>query len=168
MSFLFPRALTEADQPQLETFDCGVDSLNRWLRQKALVNERRNASRTYVVYTDSGLLAGFFCLSSHSVSHASFKSALKRNMPNPIPVILLGRLAVDTRFKGCGLGSSMLQTAIRIAEKAAQTVAVSALVVHPISTDASKFYMERGFVQAKQDEPMLLFPFFSQSAYKPD
>lgn len=158
MSFFFPRALTEADQPLLETFDCGVDSLNRWLRQKSLANERRNASRTYVVFTDSGSLAGFFCLSSHSVSHASLKSALRRNMPDPIPVILLGRLAVDTRFKGLGLGSSMLQTAIRIAEQAAQAVGVSALIVHPISTDASKFYLQRGFVQAKKDEPMLLYP----------
>ena len=159
MSFLFPRALTEADQPKLESFDCGVDSLNRWLRQKAIGNERRNASRTYVVFTDAGTLAGFFCLSSHSVSHASLKSALRRNMPDPIPVVLLGRLAVDKRFKGCGLGSSMLQTAVRIAEQAAQAVAVSALVVHPISAEASKFYMQRGFVQAKKEEPMLFYPF---------
>ena len=81
-------------------------------------------------------------------------------MPDPIPVILLGRLAVDERFKGCGLGTSMLQTAVRIAEQAAKTVAVSALIVHPISEEASRFYIERGFVQAKKDNPMLLYPLF--------
>ena len=79
-------------------------------------------------------------------------------MPDPVPVILLGRLAVDVRFQGFGLGTSMLQTAVRIAEQAAKAVAITALVVHPISSDASRFYLERGFVQARSGEPMLLYP----------
>lgn len=85
-------------------------------------------------------------------------------MPNPVPTILLGRLAVDKKFAGRGLGKSMLSAAIRSSIEIAKSIGVAAVVVHPISEEAEHFYLKNGFAYAREGNPMLLFalgPFIS-------
>lgn len=163
-SFLPPRPLQQADETRLLGFDCGSEPLHRWLAQKALHNDKTGGSRTYVVSTETGELAGYFCLSAHSVEHGDLKAKYRRNMPNPVPTILLGRLAVDKKFAGRGLGKSMLSAAIRSSIEIAKSIGVAAVVVHPISEEAEHFYLKNGFAYAREGNPMLLFalgPFIS-------
>ena len=163
-SFLPPRPLQQADEARLPGFDCGSEPLNLWLAQKALHNDKTGGSRTYVVSTESGELAGYFCLAAHSVEHGDLKAKYRRNMPNPVPTILLGRLAVDKKYAGRGLGKSMLLAAIRASIEIAKSIGVAAVVVHPISEEAEHFYLKNGFAYAREGNPMLLFalgPFVS-------
>ena len=103
-----PRPISAGDD--CATFDCGEPALDEWVRSRALKNEKTGASRTFVsVDTESGLVSGYYCLSASSLTHYEATSHLRRNMPEPIPVVLIGRLAVDTRFNGMGLGVSLLQ-----------------------------------------------------------
>ena len=135
-----------------------MQSLNGWLVRKALYNEIHGGSRTYVLSTSNGELAGFFCLAAHSVEHEDFRSKFRRNMPNPVPVILLGRLAVDKKFAGCGVGTSLLKVAVAMTRELARSIGVAALVVHPLNERATRFYLERGFVHAKAGKDLLVFP----------
>ncbi|MBE5691315.1 MAG: N-acetyltransferase [Sutterella sp.] len=155
--FLPPRPLQQADESRLPGFDSGSEPLNRWLAQKALHNEKTGGSRTYVVSTETGELAGYFCLAAHSVEHGDLKAKCRRNMPNPVPTILLGRLAVDKKYAGRGLGKSMLLAAIRASIEIAKSIGVAAVVVHPLSEEAEHFYLKNGFAYAREGNPMLLF-----------
>ena len=159
--FLPPRPLTGEMLPYLSSFNCREESLNTWLRIKAARNEKSGASRTYIVQTPTGMVAGYFSLSSSNLCHADVKALFRRNMPNPIPVILLGRLAVDSRFERKGLGKSMLRTAILYAREASITIGVSALVTESISAEAKKFYLQNGFKEAVPESSLLLFPLHS-------
>lgn len=116
------------------------------MRSRALKNETTGASRTFVsVDSVSGLIAGYYCLSASALARDDATSSLRRNMPNPIPVILIGRLAVDQRFAGIGLGASLLQEAILKGVEASRIVGARALLVHAISDSAEKFYLKFGF-----------------------
>jgi GNAT superfamily N-acetyltransferase len=142
--FLRPRALTVEDP--FADFDCGEPSLNSWLRTRAVANERGGASRTFVsVDSESDAVAGYYCLSASSSRSEDAAGALKRNMPNPIPVILIGRLAVDSRFAGQGLGASLLQDAVLKSIEAARLVGARALLVHALNDAAESFYRKFGF-----------------------
>lgn len=142
--FLRPRAITPADS--FVDFDCGEPSLNDWLRKRAVANERGGASRTFVsVDKDSQIVAGYYCLSASSLRSEDASGALKRNMPNPIPIILIGRLAVDGRFGGHGLGASLLQDAVLKSIEAARLVGARALLVHALNEVAESFYSRFGF-----------------------
>ena len=156
--FLPPKSLSPEMIPYISAFKCREESLNTWLRANSLRNERSGASRTYVVQTSSGLIAGYFCLSSGNLFHASVKALFKRNQPNPIPVILLGRLAVDSRFEKQGLGASMLKQAVLYAAKASLSIGVTALTTEAISEDAKQFYLKNGFKEAISGSNLLLFP----------
>ena len=139
-----PRPIRAGDD--CATFDCDEVALDEWVRSRALKNEKTGASRTFVsVDTDSGLVAGYYCLSASSLTHDEATSNLRRNMPQSIPVILIGRLAVDTRFRGMGPGVSLLQEAIRKGVEASRIVGARALVVHAISESAEQFYRRFGF-----------------------
>lgn len=143
-AFLQPRAIQVEDC--YNTFECGEPSLDEWITARAVRNERGRASRTFVsIDRDSGLVAGYYCLSSSSLRTSGAPGALKRNMPDPIPIILLGRLAVDTRFKGQSLGVSLLQHAFLKSVEASRIVGAKALIVHAISDSAETFYKKFGF-----------------------
>lgn len=154
--FTKPGPLKEEHQELFQNFNCGERTLDNWLKTKALENEIRGASRTFVSFsTETGDVAGYFSLASHSVRHVDLRAKLRRNMPEPLPVILLGRLAVDRRYQQHGLGESLLYEAVRIVRTASEIIGVVALVVHPISEDASTFYMKHGFSVAKTSKQML-------------
>jgi len=142
-TFRRSRALNAEDD--FSTFDCGEPSLNEWLRSRALKNEATGASRTFVSVDESRAVAGYYCLSANSLSREEVAGKLGRNVPTPIPVILIGRLAVDERFKGGGLGASLLQDAIAKGVEAAHLVGARAFAVDALNDSAEAFYAKFGF-----------------------
>jgi GNAT superfamily N-acetyltransferase len=129
----------------LTQFSCGEASLDHWLRSRALQNEKSGASRTYVVCAD-GCVAGYYALAAGAVAHTEAASRVKRNMPDPVPVILLGRLAIDSRFQGRGIGADLLRDAILRTLQAAEIAGIRAILVSAISANAKKFYERHGFI----------------------
>ena len=124
----------------LALFDSGRTSLDDWLKQRALKNEIAGASRTYVVCDDSAANAnvvGYYCLISGSVEHRQAPGRVRRNMPDPIPVMLMGRLAIDRTQQGKGLGSALLKDSILRTLKAAEFAGIRALLVHALDEHAA-------------------------------
>jgi predicted N-acetyltransferase YhbS len=135
-------------------FDCGTASLNDWLKKRALRNQVSGASRTFVV-CDDGRVVAYYALASSAVALDSATGRLRRNMPEPIPVVVLGRLAVDVCFQGHGLGRGLLQDAARRVLQAADEIGIRGLIVHAIDSDAKAFYQRLGFDVSPLD-PMTL------------
>lgn len=141
-------------QNDVDSFGSGVESLDRWLKKRAAVNEKNNASRTYVVCVDNKVI-GYYALAVGSVRHDELPSRIKRNMPNPVPVMILARLAVDSSWQGRGIGSGMLQDAILRTLNAAEIAGIKAILVHAIDDVAKQFYAHHGF-RASPVEPRTL------------
>lgn len=139
-----PRAPLPTDE--LRDFSSTEESLNAWLHDRALNNERAGNSRTFVsIDRDTGRVAGYYCMSSSAIAHEVANATLRRNSPHPIPVILIGRLAVDSRYEGIGLGRSLLQDALSKAIAAARIVGSRAVIVHALNESAAQFYAKYGF-----------------------
>ncbi len=138
----------------LTRFDCGEPSLDDWLRRRAARNESGGASRTYIVCRGE-TVAGYYSLAVGAVAHAGSSGRVKRNMPDPIPVMILARLAVDTEFQGRGIGVAMLRDAVLRTLQAAEIAGIRALLVHAISERAMHFYESNGFRPSPLD-PMTL------------
>lgn len=126
-------------------FDSGVPALDDWLKRHALANEATGASRTYVVCAD-GRVVGYYSLATGSVGHAQAPGRIRRNMPDPTPVMILGRLAVDRTWQGRDLGRSLLRDAVLRTLQAAEIGGIRAILVHAISDQAARFYAHYGFV----------------------
>ena len=141
---------------ELSAFDCGEVALNDWLKQRARKNEILGASRTFVVCEGKQVL-GFYALAAGSVTHDLVANKVKRNMPEPIPVIVLGRLAIDKTWQGRGLGYSLLQDALLRCQAAAKHIGARALLVHALSEQAKQFYEYFGFrASPLNDRPLML------------
>jgi GNAT superfamily N-acetyltransferase len=138
----------------LGPFNCGAPSLNDWLKRRALRNQTSGASRTYVVCDDTRVIA-FYALAASAVSLESATGNMRRNMPYPIPMVVLGRLAVDVAYQGQGLGRGLLQDAGRRVLQAADEVGIRGLIVHAIDESAKAFYHRLGFDESPLD-PMTL------------
>jgi GNAT superfamily N-acetyltransferase len=153
-----PGGLTEpervSDTHDLAGFDSGEPPLDDWLKKRALANEMSGASRTYVV-TSGGRVVGYYALATGAVAAGTATGRTRRNMPDPIPVIVLGRLAVDRSFQGKGLGSLLLRDALLRTEHAAQIAGIRAVLLHAISEDAKRFYKHHGFAESPID-PMIM------------
>lgn len=147
-----PCLLTE--DCQLDGFASGVDSLDDWLKKRALPNQVNGASRTYVV-AEGKKVAGYYCLASGALALNDAPSSVSRNMPNPVPVVILGRLAVDKSCQGKGLGVALLQDAVVRTAQAGGIVGIRGLLVHALSNEAKAFYEHHGFV-ASPTQPMTL------------
>jgi GNAT superfamily N-acetyltransferase len=137
-----PEHLTPAHD--VSAFDSGVPDLDDWLKKRALANEDTGASRTYVVCA-SGRVVGYYALATGSVTHVQALGRVRRNMPNPVPVMILGRLAVDRAWQGRNLGSSLLRDAVLRTLQAAKIGGIRAILVHAISEEAKRFYQRHGF-----------------------
>ena len=144
-------------QHQLEHFDCGESVLNRWLLQQALKNERSGRSRTYVVCCDKNVIA-YYAIATGSIEHAGLPGKVRRNMPEPISVLILGRLAVDNNWQLRHVGRGLLKDAVLRACLIAKQVGVSALLVHCISDEAKQYYLKYGFVESTIDPMTVLLP----------
>jgi GNAT superfamily N-acetyltransferase len=140
----------------LDNFECTRPVLNTWLKTRARINETYGASRTFVICEEANTeVIGYYCLSQGAIGHNQVSSKFRRNMPDPIPVTLLGRLAVDQRFSGKGFGAAFLQDAVLRARHAATIVASRGMIVHALDDDAALFYGRYGFVGAPK-VPLLM------------
>ena len=143
-------ALTERYDPSSHTvagFACGEESLDRWLQRYAGQGERRDATRTFVATDEQGDVRGYYTLVAGQLEHAEATEAVRKGLSRhfPIPVAVLARLAVDESSQGKGLGASLLNDALIRICRAAQEVAVRAVVVHAIDETAAGFYDRFGF-----------------------
>jgi GNAT superfamily N-acetyltransferase len=138
----------------LSQFSCSEPSLDEWLRRRSLPNEESGASRTYVVRTGNRVV-GYYALAVGAVAHGGASGRVKRNMPDPVPVMVLGRLAVDQALQGRGIGPSLLRDAVLRTLQAAEIAGIRAVLVHAISERAKRFYEDCGFVSSPVD-PMTL------------
>lgn len=130
----------------LDKFGCGEATLDEWLKRRALANHLNGASRTFVVATPDNNVVGYYALAAGAVSHKDATGSVRRNIPDPLPVIVLGRLAVDRRVQGLKLGASLLQDAVFRVRSIAQNTGVRALLVHALHEPAKQFYEHYGFV----------------------
>ena len=138
----------------VSAFNSGEPVLDDWLRKRALANEESGASRTYVV-TARGRVVGFYALAMGSVAADRATGKIRRNMPDPIPVMILGRLAVDTAFQKRGLGVALLRDAVLRTQQAANIAGIRAILLHAVSDGAKRFYERYGFAESPM-HPMTL------------
>ena len=146
MSLAAPVAISPSHR--LDSFDCGTASLNDWLRRRAWRNDREGASRTYVVADGTMRVVGYYALASGALALAHAPGSVRRNMPDPVPVAILGRLAVDGAWRGKGLGSALLRDATLRARNAAAILGLRGLIVHALDEDGARFYRRFGFIEA--------------------
>ncbi len=131
----------------LDNFDSGVPSLDDWLKKRALKNQASGASRCFVLCNGKTVI-GYYTLSAGAISHEAAPKAMRRNMPDPLPVLLLGRLAIDKVHHNKGLGSALLRDAMIRAVSVASGAGVFAILIHALSEPAKRFYLSRGFVES--------------------
>ncbi|TAN49452.1 MAG: GNAT family N-acetyltransferase [Methylococcaceae bacterium] len=139
---------------ELADFDSGELFLNEWLKKRAIKNHASGASRCFVLCIGASVM-GYYSLSAGAINHEAAPKTMRRNMPNPLPVLLLGRLAIDRRYQHQGLGRALLRDAMMRAVGVADDVGVFALLVHALSDQAKRFYLSHGFVESPL-QPMTL------------
>ncbi len=135
-------------------FDSGVPSLDDWLRRRALHNQASGASRTFVV-CDANRVVAYYALAASAVAPDAAPGRFRRNMPDPIPVVVLARLAIASEQQGRGLGRALFQDAAKRVIHAADTIGIRGLLVHAISEEAKAFYIRLG-LDPSPLEPMTL------------
>jgi predicted N-acetyltransferase YhbS len=146
-----------AEHHELDLFDCGEASLDDWLKKRARTNHASGASRVYVA-SEENRVVGYYSLSSSSITAALAPGNFRRNMPDPIPVVLLGRLAVDRSRQGQKIGPGLFKDAATRVWQAAETIGVRGVVVHAISDRAKKFYLDLGFTACGKEPMTLVVP----------
>jgi GNAT superfamily N-acetyltransferase len=151
----------------LSAFDSGSPEFDGWLRRWALRNEAQGGSRTYVVCQGVQVVA-FYCLANGAVMHADAPRRVRQNMPNPIPVMVLGRLAVDRRFQRQGLGEALLLDAVMRTLQAAEIAGIRAILVHAKDEQARRWYERFGiFLPSPTARLTLLLPLAeAQAAFR--
>jgi len=140
---------------EVAAFACGVGSLDQSLKRRALQNQASGASRTFVACDGSRVLA-YYALASSAVAAEAAPGRLRRNMPDPIPVVVLGRLAVDQSLHRKGMGRALVKDAGRRIIQAADAIGIRGVLVHALSPDAKAFYERIGFEPSPLDPMMLL------------
>ena len=136
-------------------FECGEAVLEEWLKRRAIGNQSSGASRTFVVADQHGRVYGYYAMAVGAVAHQMATSAVRRNMPDPVLVMVLAQLAIDRRTQGIKLGASQLQDAVKRAVAVSQHAGVRALLVHAVHDRAKAFYEHNGF-QSTSLDPMTL------------
>lgn len=143
-----------ADHHRIDEFSSGEKSLDDWLKRRARANQVSGASRTYVICAE-GNVVGYYALASGTITVESAPGRFRRNMPDPIPVAILARLAVDRAYQGRSLGRALFRDAARRVAHAADAIGIRGIVVHAISEEARKFYLALGFDPCPR-QPMTL------------
>jgi GNAT superfamily N-acetyltransferase len=139
------------EQHNIQGFNSGEESLDVWLKTKAIKNQKANASRTYVA-SDKERVIAYYVLASSAVDGGSATGRFRRNMPHQVPVVILGRLAIDLAYQNKGIGRALVRDAGLRVIQAAETIGIRGLLVQAISTKAKDFYTKLGF------EPSLIDP----------
>lgn len=143
MKLLAPAPLGAEHQAQ--SFACGEASLDEWLKRRALANQTSGARRTFVVKDDDRQVMGYYALAAGAVAHQDAPRSVRQNMPDPIPVMVLARLAVDVRAQGVKLGAALLQDALQRCVRVARDTGVRVMLVHALNDRARQFYEHYGF-----------------------
>jgi GNAT superfamily N-acetyltransferase len=149
-----PSAITSTHD--LDQFRSGNEALDDWLRFRALKSEGRSA-RTYVVAFGRQVL-GYYCISTGAEKRVNVPSKLSRNMPEPVPLITLGRLAVDVSYQGKGMGAGMLRDALQRVLQMSQIAGSRAVIVHAIDQNAMSFYLKYGFIEFPTGTQTMFLP----------
>ena len=154
MGIKAPELLT--DEHVLDVFSCGKPELDDWLIKKALKNHKRNNTRVFVVCDDNNKVIGYYAIAMGSVQRESALSSLKRNSPNPIPMVVLARLAVDEGYKGRGIGVGLLKDCVLRSVHAMNVVGGAGILVHALDDEAKAFYKRFGFNESPIDAMTLM------------
>lgn len=133
-----------AETHRVEGFCCGEEALDSWLIRRAWRNQVSGASRTYVAVSNQRVV-GYYCLASGALASRDATAGVRRNMPDPIPMAILGRLAVDRSWQGKGIGVALLRDAVQRTRAASAIIGIRGLLVHALSSDAASFYRRYGF-----------------------
>jgi predicted N-acetyltransferase YhbS len=153
MTVTAPEPLTA--HHDVQSFMSGVESLDRWLKQRAIKNQTTGASRIFVACDDRRVLA-YYALASSAVTVGAASGRFRRNMPDPIPVVVLGRLAVDHSSQGHGVGRALVRDAGLRVIQAADIIGIRGMIVHALSAEAKAFYERVGFELSPLDPMMLM------------
>ena len=156
-----PRLLTDTDK--LSLFASTDREMNDWLQKHAWNNQSSGASKTYIITTSEGQIAGYYSIAAGAVARQSAIRSLRHNAPDPIPVGVIGRLAVDREWIGRGVGAGMLKDAVLRIASAAQIIGIRAIIVHSLP-EALAFYTRFGFVESKLEPLLLMYPLEKISA----
>lgn len=143
-----------ADHHLLGNFTSGAMALDDWLKRRARANQASGASRTFVV-CEGDAVVGYYALASGAIAIQDAPGRFSRNMPNPIPVVVLARLAVDQACQGRGLGRALFRDSAQRVANAADVIGIRGIVVHALSERAKAFYLALGFDPSPND-PMTL------------
>jgi GNAT superfamily N-acetyltransferase len=147
-------------EQELDDFDCLEPSLNNWLKKRALKNEMQDASRTYVVCCGKRVVA-YYSLHLGCITHSEAMRKIKRNMPDPIPAIVLGRLAVDVNHQGKGIARGLIKDMFLRALQVSELAGTKAVLVKALNENVTLFYESFGFVRSQTD-PLLLMKAISE------
>jgi len=151
MTLSAPDLLT--DHHEIEAFASGLESLDTWLKRRAMKNQATGASRTFVA-CDGRRVVAYYALASSTVADVE-ASGRFHHMPEPIPVVVLGRLAADQSFQGKGIGRALIRDAGHRVIQAADVIGIRGLIVQATSAEAKAFYEHIGF-DASPLDPMTL------------
>ena len=145
-----PRPIEATDNTT--DFDSGEESLDRYLADRALTNHLADLGRCYVcIDGDTEKVLGYYTLSAVAVEHADLPGRVRRNEPNPVPAVLMGRLAIEAKAQGTGLGRFLVRDALLSTLAAADRIGVRILLVHALHAQAATFYERFGFKRSPTD-----------------
>ena len=161
MNISAPQPLTV--EHQLALFNCGNPILNDWLHKRALQNHLTGASRCFVVCDAQSAVLGYYAMAAGAINLAGATGAVRRNMPSPVPVMVLARLAVCQSAQGTGMGAALLKDAVLRCTAVAAQVGVRALLVHAIDDAAKAFYEKYGFSASPINERTLMLKLPTQN-----
>jgi GNAT superfamily N-acetyltransferase len=156
-----PAPLSEAHD--LAAFDSGVPALDDWLKRRARANHAGGASRVFILADATGGVVGYYALAAGAIALAQAPGSVRRNMPDPIPMAVLGRLAVDRQQQGKGLGAALLKDAVLRLREASDMLGMRGILVHAISDEARLFYERHGFLSSP-DSPRTLIMSLARTA----
>jgi GNAT superfamily N-acetyltransferase len=149
-----PEPLTA--EHQVSEFTCGKPTLDRWLKTRALFNQEKGFTAVMVVH-EAGRVVGYYGLAPTAVVPSVLPRAIRTGQPpDPVPCLLLGQLATDIAWAGCGIGTGLIKHALERCVTAAALVGGRALLVNAVDAEAAAFWRRRGFVPSK-DDPLVLF-----------
>lgn len=143
---------------RVDDFRCSALALTRWLQERAHRNQVSEASRCFVVCDAQQNVLGYYALAAGAVSHGVAPGSIRRNMPHPIPVIVLGRLAVHADWTGQGIGAGLLKDAVQRTLHVCREIGARALVCHAMDEMAKAFYLRHGFIESPMDAMTVMLP----------
>ena len=156
-----PRLLSDTDNPS--SFTSTNQEMNDWLQKHAWNNQNSGVSKTYIITSTEAQIVGYYSIAAGAVARQSAIRSLRHNAPDPIPVCVIGRLAVDREWSGRGIGAGLLKDAVLRIAAAAKIIGIRAIIVHSLP-EALAFYTRFGFQSSKLEPLLLMYPIEKISA----